>query len=192
MAPGLVLPGTVFVGAPGAPGLEVRRHDEHHVLAVCRNVAVVLWVKETQLSAVGGMGELLGELTRGDRRSALLQIAEPSALVPTTEAREAIMAVLKLHTSSLLASAVVFEGDGFRAAAARAVVSGIALMARLDFPHQIFASVPSALEWIESRQSEPKRHLGDGLERAIGQLRSAVQQQQADKARRSDHASPLR
>lgn len=166
--------GMSFVGAPGAVALAVRDFDEHHVLAVWRNVAFALWLRETQLVAVSAMGRLLGELTHDGKRAALLQVAETGAAVPSTAVREAISALLKAHTDSLLASAVVFEGEGFRAAGARAVVSGIALVSRLRYPHEIFATVSAALAWIDQRQPQPGSYRRDELERAIEQLRASA------------------
>ena len=163
-------PGTRLFGAPGAAPLEVRGSDPNQVLAVWRNVAVALWVRETQLTAVAAIGAVLAELTSGGRRAALLQIADLGATFPSAEAREAITLLLKRHSSSLLASAVVFEAEGFKGAAARAVVSGIALMSRLPYPHEIFASVPAALDWIDRRQPQPGNHRRDQVERAIAQL----------------------
>jgi len=94
----LLEPGASFVGAPGAAALQVRDCDENHVLAVWRNVAIAIWMHETHLSAVGRLGELLAELTRGGKQAALLQVAERYAVIPNTEVREAISALLKART----------------------------------------------------------------------------------------------
>ena len=45
-------------------------------------------------------------------------------------------------------SAVVHEGAGFRAAAVRSVVTGIAMLSKVPFPHHIFATVEQAAKWL--------------------------------------------
>jgi hypothetical protein len=164
-------PGLSFVEAEGATALTVRSSDEHRLLATWRNLALVLWMRETQPSAVTAMGNLLGELAERNGRIVLLQIVEPGAIMPSTAVRDAISLLLKEHAPAMLGSAVVFEGDGFRGAAARAVVSTMALVTRLSFPHQIFASVPVALRWLDERQPAGGYYLRDQLESAVARLR---------------------
>jgi hypothetical protein len=55
---------------------------------------------------------------------------------------------------------VVFEGEGFAAAAVRAVIVGIRALKTTRGTSEIFASVPAAVAWL--KQSHPRAHgIGD-------------------------------
>ncbi len=55
---------------------------------------------------------------------------------------------MKEGDSYLRASAVVFEGDGFRSAMGRAVATGLSLVARPKFPFRAHAMIPAAVQWL--------------------------------------------
>jgi hypothetical protein len=44
----------------------------------------------------------------------------------------------------------VFEEDGFKMAAVRAIVSGISVLARPGYPHVVFSNVLKAADWIST------------------------------------------
>lgn len=51
--------------------------------------------------------------------------------------------------SHLLGMAQIVIGDGFAAASVRAVLSGIQLAARPDYPVRVFANIQAAQPWLE-------------------------------------------
>ena len=64
------------------------------------------------------------------------------------DARQAAADATKAYAESIRIIANVVEGSGFAAATARAVLSGLHLLTRLQPPERVFASGDEALEWI--------------------------------------------
>jgi hypothetical protein len=62
------------------------------------------------------------------------------------QARTSLSQLLTRGKPYIKCSSLVFTGLGFRASAVRALVTGIALLARPGFPHQVFASAPAAAD----------------------------------------------
>ncbi len=78
----------------------------------------------------------------------LLTVVEEQAPMPTSDARDALGQLLKSGTGRTRRSAVVYEGNGFRAATVRSVVTGITVLSRPPFPHKIFATVADAVGFL--------------------------------------------
>ncbi|MDP9034310.1 MAG: hypothetical protein M3O50_05855 [Myxococcota bacterium] len=78
----------------------------------------------------------------------LLTVVEQDAPMPSSEVRAALAAFLSTGVNRTLFSAVAHEGTGFRAASVRSVVTGLAMLAKLPYPHKVFASVDQAARWF--------------------------------------------
>jgi hypothetical protein len=74
-------------------------------------------------------------------------VLEAAAKMPSAESRAGLADFMHGYRDRFRASALAFEGTGFRAASIRAVVTGLSALARHSFPHAVFASVPEALAW---------------------------------------------
>lgn len=116
------------------------------VLYVSRNStgleAVRLLSAETDVARVAG-----GELS-------LFGIIEAGAAMPSSDARDGLSEVLReFGDKGGVASALTFEGIGFRASAVRSIATGVALVARQRFPHRIFGSIAEAADWLVSTMS---------------------------------------
>jgi hypothetical protein len=72
---------------------------------------------------------------------------------------------------------VAFEGAGFRAAAVRAVVSGVSLAAKLTYPRKSFACIQDAAAWVgESTSKEGEASVpAEALIVAVHAVRAAQQ-----------------
>jgi hypothetical protein len=101
---------------------------------------------------------------------AMLTVLEPSAQMPTAEAREALPQLFKDVAKGISCSALVFEGVGFRAAAVRALTTTFNMITSQPFPHRVFADVAD----VESMFMEllPPSSRGEKLSR--GQLVTLV------------------
>ena len=71
----------------------------------------------------------------------------------------------------MMLSAVVHEGTGFRAAAVRSVVTGLAMMANLPYPHKVFATVDDAGRWLHMNSPVGKKWEARGLIEAVREVR---------------------
>lgn len=77
-----------------------------------------------------------------------LCVIEPTAKPPNDELRRASTEMVDSHGTRLKCVAVVIEGEGFRAAVTRSVVSGMALLFSRRMPGKTFSSVADALRWM--------------------------------------------
>lgn len=98
----------------------------------------------------------------------LLTIIEDKAPAPDNDARSRIADFLG-QAEFIAASGVAFEGSGFRAAAVRSIVSGLTILARQPFPHKVFSSISSTMDWLTP---ELNQRLGETF--TPGQANSAI------------------
>lgn len=146
--------------------------DHDHALASWESTFVIWWRFDTTQAAVDRLHTELGNFCENHVAPSVLTIIGSGAQLPPTEVRERLAAILRDH-AHVVASAVVFEGTGFRAAAVRSVVTGLSLIARQPFPHRIFAEVHEAALWLAREQHKPTSE-ATGLIQAIEYLRSEV------------------
>jgi hypothetical protein len=164
--------------APGVQELTLYGCDEEHGVGVWRNLLIAVWRKETRAGAVDSVSAVLAQLARTHRDVALLQVIEEGALAPDADARRAISNMLKQHGGVIRCSAVVYEGDGFRAATLRAVVTGIALLSRPLYPHVVFASSISAINWTARHYSHDGPAWAEQVRNAVDELRVTLDRPQ--------------
>ena len=121
-----------------------------HVVAVFNRVLIVVFERETTLSAIAACRRALDLMEKKypDGIAVLTVVAE-NAPMPSQEARDALAALATGAAGKRLRrSAVCFEGGGFRSALVRGVATGLQLMAKLPFPHRVFHSVDVAAAWL--------------------------------------------
>lgn len=80
---------------------------------------------------------------------AFLCVIERTAKPPRDELRWASVEMLASHGTHLKCVAVVIEGEGFGAAIARGVISGMAHLRSRQNPADSFPNVRSALRWMD-------------------------------------------
>lgn len=122
--------------------------DDHIIMTWDRSVGVV-WKKSTTLAGVAKLSAVYDQQAAKHPDGVyLLTIVEQTAPLPPTEVREALAIFLRRGGGYTRMSAVVQEGNGFRAAAVRSVVTGLAMLVRLPYPHEIFANLEQASKWL--------------------------------------------
>ena len=80
----------------------------------------------------------------------LTWVAPQAGYSMEADARHAAADVTKEFNASILAMATLIEGQGFQAAAVRAIVAGLDLMARASAPKKVFADLPATVAWCAS------------------------------------------
>lgn len=136
------------------PLIEYRRTADE-AMASWSNLFFVQWKGETRLDAVRAMREHLTTFAgRHPRSIGVLTIVGPSAPLPSSEVRAAIADTFKSLDAELRAYALVFEGQGFQAAATRGVMTGLALLIRPSSPNKVFSTVEDAARWLAPRLSD--------------------------------------
>ena len=111
-----------------------------------------------------------------DRRIVAVTVYSPGAsLILTGDARKEAETVGKAGREFLLGLAQVVEGEGFGAAAARAVITGIQLAVRAGYPQKVFGKIDEATPWVADllRKAGHERdadELGTALPQALGDI----------------------
>ncbi len=129
------------------------------MLATWHQVVIVVWRRETTPHAIERLGRALCALKDATGHvPGLFMIVEENAPLPSGEARAVSAAVLR--KMPLAFSVVTFEGVGFRAAAVRAVVAGISLLAKVPYPHKSFGCIEDAAIWVAMHGGQGKASVG--------------------------------
>lgn len=133
----------------GNSALSVVSRTPTHIIATQGDLEIVIWRGSTTLDAVETIRTSLGELTRSYPKGiGVLQVVEVTAPPPDAAARNALSNVLRGAGKAVRGSAIVFEGTGFKMAAVRAIVTGLTMLARPEFPHVVFADLHEASAWV--------------------------------------------
>ncbi len=153
--------------------IKVVKSTPHYMLAVCGPVFIVEWRDSTPLE---GCHALRTECERYAKTRpegvGLLTIVQATAPPPESKQRDMIANFLRGGSDYIKCSAVVVEGDGFRASLVRGVVIGLTMLARQKFPHQV-QSMPNAVAAF-ARVLEPNKDpakTAQALEDAINAVR---------------------
>jgi hypothetical protein len=119
------------------------------VFATWERLVLAVWRRNTTVAAVRRGDQVLAQHAREcGQRVFLLTVVEENSPLPPLDARVELAECLRRASTIVARSALVFEGEGFRAASVRAVVAGISLFSRPEYPHRVFASVGSAARFL--------------------------------------------
>jgi hypothetical protein len=148
-----------------------------HALGYAPGVVLYIWRGPTTVAATEILREAMGAVRHGSEGTPklLLGVVEAGTPPPETVVRKALAEVLGLGNDFICASALAFEGQGFQASMVRAVATGLSLLARTTYPHQVFREVESASEWLAERSDavSPGAHTPEALRARLAALRSA-------------------
>jgi hypothetical protein len=127
-------------------------HDDQEIRIVSWScVLAVRWratPTKAKLEMVGRHQRLLAGSTVDGRIVAITVVSPGASLILSGEARKESEVVAKAGRDYLLGLAQVVEGEGFAAAAARAVLTGIQLAVRAGYPQKVFGKVDDAMPWV--------------------------------------------
>ena len=112
-------------------------------------VAVLCWHERPTIAALKATQDFFVAHYQG-RDMALLTIVEPTAAPPESHERAHMLANMHRFTGLRVVASVI-EGEGFKAAAIRAVMAGLNLALRQPYPIRIFATVTEAAPWLHER-----------------------------------------
>lgn len=157
--------------------LEVIEATRDHAIGQWRGVALYVWRGATTVRAAGLLERVFDRVRElvPDGPGVVLGVVEAGAPPPPAEARTALAHTLGRGHGYVVASALIFEGDGFSASMVRAVATGLAMLARPGYPHQVFAEVGAGTAWLErelKRAGKPRYSAGE-LASVLHELRTA-------------------
>ncbi len=153
--------------------IETFHSDEHATLVGWSGFVIACWHVETTSSTVRRLQELIGRVGEAQPSGiGLMQVVAPAARPPASEVRAALTEMLRSSGPWVRCSSVVVAGEGFRVAAARAVIATLGQVARPTFLHRVFSSVAQASTWHRSLLPEEVRFSEHDLTRVAESLLS--------------------
>jgi hypothetical protein len=132
-----------------------------------------VWRRETTAVAVETLAARLGQLAADvGHEVGIVVIIEEGAAGLTPQVRQ--LMTRRLQSAPLGVCVLAVEARGFQAAALRAIITGVGLLARPPFPYRAFASVEDAAKWLvrQERAGLPSVP-AEALERAVRRVRAA-------------------
>jgi hypothetical protein len=116
------------------------------------------------------LGATKGLALRSPAGVGVVLVLPPNAPLLSTK-RERELASELLSVPGIAAFALVLEGDGFWAAAARSILVGLNALSRRTVPTKVFASIDQAAPWLYFMVRRPAEGLV-GLATALQAIRS--------------------
>lgn len=147
--------------------------DANHAKGVAFNMLFMIWRVETKHDAMTRAGRIVLDLhARYPEGVGVLQVVDVGAKPPDAGARAGISEFLKLGAGVIRHSSVVHEGQGFGAAAVRAVMASIHMMHRPQYTHTTFSSLTQASTFHASHQQGlGRRETAETIARQVELLR---------------------
>lgn len=149
--------------------------DSDYFIATWENVEVVVFMNETTMEATANVQRTFDDLaSRFPGGIFLMTVVEQNAPMPSPKVRDALGQILVQGAGRMILSAVAHEGTGFRAAAVRSVVTGIAAFAKLSYPHKVFATVQEVGRWFWLNSPVARAWGEDTFSAAVAEVRTRV------------------
>lgn len=128
---------------------------------------------QAKLAQLGRLQRQLADSTFEGRIVVVMVLSPEASLALGGDARAEAEALVRSGRDHLLGLAHVVEGEGFAAAAARAVLSSIQLAVHAGYPIRVFGSLEHAMPWVSEllRKAGHRRDALDvdqALPRALG------------------------
>jgi hypothetical protein len=143
--------------------------DEDHAKGIAFNMLFMVWRRRTLAEAFGRGINLARKLTAEYSEGiGICQAVEVDAIPPDSDARTLFSYLSRLEGLQHLS--VTHDGTGFKAAAVRAIMTGVQALARPKSKHIVLADVDLAGQWHAAAQAELGRH--ETAEQIAGILRS--------------------
>lgn len=147
--------------------------DEDHCVAYWKNVFIQVWRQnpvEQKTRRMRAEGQRFLDATKGPVGA--LVVVEPTCKTPEESARVHSIAFIRDLGTRGKGIGLVFEGEGFLAAASRAVMVGLMSAANFAIPYQIVRSVAQGQLFLES--SLPHGWVRGELAVAVEAVRSSI------------------
>lgn len=137
--------------AAGKETYEITCGDDAFGVVHVGRVCIALWRGEVTLARVLlQRAELLRAVSKHRDGAAFICVVEPGASPPGASMRKASIDMINELGARLRCVACVIEGSGFRAAATRSALSGMALLlASRSMKLKFSSTVPEICPWVE-------------------------------------------
>jgi len=155
---------------------DVVHDDEELCIVTWASVVGARWratPTRSKLELLARHQRMLAEATFERRIVAITVVSPGASLILSGDARDAAEAVDKAAGAYLIGLAQVVEGQGFAAATARAVISGIQLAVRAGYPMKVFSTIGDAMPWValllrKAGQQRDSEDVAEAMLEALG------------------------
>lgn len=153
---------------------EIHWRDKDYTLASYQNVFVVIWHDQSTTEAVLNLQRLCRELSAAWPGGIFgLAIVEERSTPPDSEGRAALASILRDH-QSVLATAVVLDGTGFRVSFVRSVATGVTLLARQATPLRVCSMAEAARLFSQAALKAGTQVDSERLSEVVADLRRTI------------------
>jgi serine/threonine-protein kinase len=148
-----IAPSGLAILPTAVPPVKVFHRGQEIVVAAVGHVCLVVWRGAvTWASFEQQRSGLAAVVNRYPHRAGFLIVIEPNVKPPDDELRRESTEMLQSHGNRLSCVGCVVEGEGFKAAITRGVLSGMLLIMRNKKSHiSFFPKVHAAAEWMSLR-----------------------------------------
>ena len=136
-------------------------------------LAISVWTSAPTLEHASTAATLLASLGKVQPKLLVLAVLGPNTPPPDGAVREILAHQLTRLGAQIAAVANVVEGQGFRAATMRAVLTGMVLVIRPTYPQRACATIEEAAGFLAERSDT--RLDAPGIVRAVQKLRGSTE-----------------
>jgi hypothetical protein len=138
-----------------ANDVAITRKSSDCVIGFTDSLAVAFWRLHTKPQDILELQRVAGQAYEASGKPiALVQVVPVSAIAPDGQARAALARLLGQLNGRVSRSAIVHEGEGFRAAMIRSIVTGVVALSNPGFPHRVFSTLAESVTWMA--QADPR------------------------------------
>jgi len=157
--------------------LHIVQTTRDHAVGYLPGAVFYVWRRATTVAGAQLLAQIIREAAAWgqEQQTLLFGVVEATAPPPEAHVRKALGDSLRVGAGVIRASAIAFEGQGFRASMVRAVATGIAMLARYPFPHEAFPGTTVASQWLEQHRDSRGRVIrsASALDQTLQVLRRA-------------------
>ncbi|HEX9622654.1 MAG TPA: hypothetical protein VF989_21075 [Polyangiaceae bacterium] len=158
-----------------APGLEIVSAGRSHAIGTWQNVVIAVWSTAMDFDDVERLDAALEGHLFWRREVALIQVIEETAEASNASVRRGLARLLTRHAAKIPCSAFIVGGTGFHAAAARAIITSVALVSKARFPQVVLSNPMAAANWVDRHlNSDAQLPRAAALGAAIERVRLAA------------------
>jgi hypothetical protein len=133
-------------------------------------IALSVWNGPSTPEHARQAAALLAAVARAEDKILMMAVLGPEVPPPDAAVREILSEQIQKIEKQILATANVIEGQGFRAATIRAVITGMGLVIRPPYPQKVFARVEQGAAFLA--ENSQGRLSASNVVRAVHDLRS--------------------
>jgi len=153
-----------------APMRLLSQLDGEFAIYAWQAVAVLAWEGPLTVAGVGHMDAALAALSALQSPISIVHMLRGRTDLPGAEVRAAMERLSKTHEHAIACTAILDDSQGFVAGAIKAVITGVALLARVRLEIRLFSDLDSLAAWLVAMHEKRS-----GVQLNLVELRGVLQ-----------------